>query len=114
MQEQVKNFNNYDSENKVQSTKKFVFQIYSDNIEFIETLSYQEKNDLINYLVSEYQVSSNSNKKFNSGFNLAGKITLIILAFAVGIPLLFYILGVSFDLTKASYYSMQQNFEKLF
>ena len=106
------NFNTVDSE--TQRAKKFVFQVYSDNIDFVETLSYQEKNDLVNKLLNDYQVSSVINHKFNKSVNLAKKSVIIFLAIVLGIPLILYLASISLNLTKSSYVDMQTNFEKLF
>ena len=100
--------------NETHKSKKFVFQVYSDNVDFIESLSYQEKNDLANQLFNDYRISSVINQKFNRSINIAKKSVAIFLAVVIGIPLLIYLVSISLDFTKSSYFKMQQNFEKLF
>jgi len=99
---------------EVQKSKKFVFQVYSDNVEFIESLSYQEKNDLINKLLDDYNTSSVINHKFNKSVNITKKAVAIFFAVIIGIPLIIYLTAVSLNLTKSSYVKMQNNFENLF
>jgi len=110
--EYQENFSTTDSE--TQKSKKFVFRLYSDNIDFVETLSYQEKNDLVNQLLDDYRGAAIYNKKVNKNISLTKKAVIIFLAIVVGIPLLIYLTSISLDLTKSSYTEMQKNFEKLF
>jgi len=111
----VKNQENLNiTDSETQRAKKFVFQVYSDNIDFVESLSYQEKNDLVNQLLNDYQVSSVINHKFNKSVNLAKKSVIIFLAVVLGIPLILYLASISLHFTKSSYSEMQTNFEKLF
>jgi len=105
-------FNYMDTE--VRKSKKFVFQVYSDNIEFVESLSYQEKNELVNQLFDDYRTSSVINHKFNKSINIAKKAVIIFFAVFVGIPLIIYLAAVSLHFTKSSYVDMQHNFENLF
>jgi hypothetical protein len=110
--EYQENFSTTDS--KTQKSKKFVFRLYSDNIDFVETLSYQEKNDLVNQLLDDYRGAAIYNKKVTKNISLTKKAVIIFLAIVVGIPLLIYLTSLSLDLTKSSYTEMQKNFEKLF
>lgn len=101
-------------ETEAQTSKKFVFQVYPNNVEFVETLSYQEKNDLINYLLNDYKNYSVYKQKYSKDVDFIKKIVAVVLAIIVGVPLLVYLAGVSFELTNHSYENMQKNFEKLF
>lgn len=102
------------SDAEIPKTKKFVFQIEPENINFVEGLSYQEKNDLVNYLLANYKLSSYYNRKKGENIKFAKKAAWIFLAVAVGIPLIIYISSISLKMTKHSYVDMQKNFEKLF
>lgn len=102
------------TDSETQKTKKFVFQVYSDNIDFVETLSYQDKNDLVNQLLSDYRSASSYNEKVDNKINLTKKAVIIFLAVVLGIPLILYLTSISLHLTKSSYVEMQNNFQKLF
>lgn len=121
MEKLTESFNKFEKKSKyfseddiVQGPKKFVFQIYPDNVKFIETLSYQEKQDLINYLISKSRQEINEERKYKTYLRLIKKIFTFLLVAIIGIPLFLYFASVSLDLTKASYSEMQKNFEKLF
>lgn len=94
--------------------KKFVINVYDDNIEFVDNLSSKEKNDIINQLLAEYQIKNTKSKKLNKIKNEVISYTLIFLALVIGIPLLIKLTAISIKLTKSSYTEMQKNFEKLF
>ena len=49
--------------NETEKSKKFVFQLYDENIDFVERLSYQEKNDILNHLLNDYRISNIYGKK---------------------------------------------------
>jgi len=105
---------NEQQETETISSKKFVFKIDAENIDFIESLGYQEKNEIINKMLQDYQNSSVLNKKFNSSINITKKATIIVIAALIGIPLVIFLVGLSVHFTKISYTKMQTNFEKLF
>jgi len=100
--------------NEPPQSKKFVFQVNTENIDFVERLSYQEKNDLINYLIKNYRFANASQKKKTEESAFIKKCVIIFLAITVGLPLIIYLTGLSFSLTKTNYTYMQKNFEKLF
>ena len=101
-------------DNQEQKFKKFVFQIYPENIHYIESLPYQKKHDLINHLIKSYRKKEYSAYEEVQGFSNVKKTIVIILALIIGIPLFLYIANISLILTKNSYMDMQKKFEKLF
>lgn len=112
------NYNNQENlisaDHETQSSKKFVFQLHSENKDFIERLTYQQKNDLVNYLIHNYRLTSYNDQMLKKNINAAKKAAIIFLAIVVGIPLIIYVASISLSLTKSSYVDMQKNFEKLF
>jgi len=104
---------NADIKNPIQKSKKFVFQIYPENIDYIESLSHEEKQYIINYLIQLHRDNQLHNYKIEKEGRTLKKIIFIIVCILIGVPLLFFLIGISLDLTRSSYYSMQKNFEKL-
>ncbi len=105
----VKNQNDSDDINK---SKKFVFHIASEHIDFIESLSFQEKHNLINYLITDYRNNNLLNKKTIDPEKIKKGI-IIIITILVGIPLIFFLINTSLSLTMSGYLEMQRNFEKI-
>lgn len=114
MEDIIKKRKNETEEENGQKTKKFVFQIYPENIKYIESLSYQEKQDLINTLIMNYKLYQSKEDQTESVLGNIKKIIMNILIIIIGIPLLLYLFNVSLDLTKSNYLEMQRKFEKLF
>lgn len=113
MTEYSDNFNNNEiTEQK--DMKKFVFHLYDENIDLIETLNPEEKNGFINQLIYNYRIEDIKERKKAGFINLCKKISAGILILVIGVPLLIYIINFSFDMTLNSYSKMEQNFEKLF
>ncbi|OGH95681.1 MAG: hypothetical protein A2104_05920 [Candidatus Melainabacteria bacterium GWF2_32_7] len=110
----VKKSKYFSEDDIVQGPKKFVFQIYPENVKFIESLSYQEKQDLINHLISESRNEINEKYKYKQHFNWVKKAIITVILILIGIPLLFYLASISLNVTKTNYSEMQSNFEKLF
>lgn len=112
MTENQENLNTVD--NETQKSKKFVFQLYSDNIDFVENLTYQEKNDLANHLFNDYRIGSAVKQKVDKSISMTKKTIAIFLALIFGIPLIIYLTSLSLHFTKSSYVEMQNNFQKLY
>ncbi|MEI8389628.1 MAG: hypothetical protein WCG23_07045 [bacterium] len=100
--------------NETEKSKKFVFQLYDENIDFVESLSYQEKNDILNQLLNDYRLSNIYGKKLVKKASNIKKSVIIFFAVIIGIPLILYLISLSLNLTKSSYTQMQNNFSKLF
>ena len=98
----------------VQGPKKFVFQLYPENAKYIESLSYQEKQDLVNGLITRHIGEKRGEQKKEDLAGWIKKVVIASLLILVGIPLLLYLANVSLHFTKNSYSDMQNNFEKLF
>jgi len=98
----------------VQGPKKFVFQIHPENVKFIESLSYQEKQDFINHLIAQSREEINEEYKHKEYFKWIKKAFTIAMTILIGIPMLFYFTNISLKATKTNYSEMQKNFEKLF
>jgi len=116
LSEEFKNFEErpkyFTKDDLVKGPKKFVFQINPENIKYIESMSYQEKQDLINELIILHKLSVKEQQKTNSNLVLIKKLKIIFVALLVGIPILFYTVSMSLHYTQASYTDMQKNFER--
>jgi len=114
VQKQNNENTNHNNENEVQRTKKFVFQIYDDNIDFIENVSQTKKNVLINKIIQNYRLEKYKDTQNEEFKNIIKKVIITALIIFIGIPLGFKLINLSFDLTMNSYSEMQNNFQKLF
>lgn len=94
--------------------KKYVIYVDPENIEFIETLSINERKLIINKLLKEQNLSIAKKKRTEElnkfmRHSLVAAITLII-----GFPLLLILVNKSLESTIASYQQTQRNFGVLY
>lgn len=94
--------------------KKFVFKIDPENIDFIESLSYEEKQIIINELLYNYRESINKSASKKSFFKENKKHLSIILFILIIIPVFYFAFTLAWNATQATNSYMQQNFEKLY
>lgn len=95
-------------------TKKFVFNLDENNSHFIENLTYDKKNELINKLIFNHRETVKNNLKNNKFYGTLKKILIFLLCMVIGIPLLIITINFCFDMTVESYSEMEKNFERLF
>lgn len=97
-----------------QKMKKFVFHLYGENVDFVDSLPVEEKNRIINILVQSYKTNHEfalQDKKLRKSIK---KAVFIILLLLIGTPILIKMVNFSIVATLNSYGEMQRNFEKLF
>ena len=94
--------------------KKFVFQIYPENIDYVDSLSYEEKHDLINQLLTNYREGFYTEDNSETKTQKLTKTLTVIIILLIAIPVLLFFLNISLDMTKNNYRIFQGNFEKLF
>lgn len=94
--------------------RKFVFQIYPENISFIESLSYQEKQIIINDLISKYRQGNDVPNIISRIINPYKKLISVIITILIVVSFLTFISSLAWNASQLTNYSMQKNFEKLF
>jgi len=97
-----------------QKSKKFVFNVDQENVSFVESLSYEQKNELINKLLTDYQDFSAKEEKGKNLIAFFKKIVIFLFIALIGTPLFIMSVNFFFDHTLNSYSQMERNFERLF
>lgn len=95
-------------------TKKFVFQIDAENIDFVEGLSYQEKQEIINQLLYDYQNNQTQNYNVELEKVKIKRLITVGLLIIIGVPLMFTLLNLSWQASHNNNMNMQSNFQKLY
>jgi len=103
-----------DSGDSKDKPKKFVFQIYPENIGYIDSLSYEEKHVLINQLISDYRENSLKKNFSHTKNKKYSKLIISTVVILLMIPVILLIINISLKLTNSNYRIYQGNFEKLF
>ena len=99
---------------KVAGFKKYVVDIDNQYVDLIDSMSVEERNEVINEIISLHNDNLNEKKQAKTIFKLIGMIivSLIVLLFAA--PGVFWVINKSFTLTKNNYSEMQNHFEVLY
>ena len=97
-----------------QKSKKFVFNVYQENVSFVESLSYEQKNELVNELLRDYQILATKEEKGKNLISFFKKIVIFLFIVLIGTPLFIMSVNFFFDHTLNSYSQMERNFERLF
>ncbi len=99
---------------KPKNYKKYVFRIQQEYTAFLDNLSYDEKNKIINKSLKDIIANQASERRkimFKEGVR---HLIIILVTLIIGIPLTFKIVNFSIKSTLKSYNYMQVNFEKLY
>ncbi len=94
--------------------KKFVIYIDEENIDFISSLSIQERKDIINSILREQDDIRIAKKEEIRRRKLIAHLLLGIITFVVCIPLLYTIVNKCLEATIENYKRSQYNFEVLY
>lgn len=101
-------------EKTVLKSKKFVIQIYPDNVEYIEDLDPEDRNDFINELITESIHKSYEDQETKRVSYSIKQIIVVLLTIIIGMPIVFYLINISLTATSDNYKQVQVNFEKLY
>jgi ATP-dependent Zn protease len=113
LERNFKKFKITSNETEIKS-KKFVFQINPENIKFVDSLSYEDKNIIINQLITNYKDGTYTSNKPQTSTMILKYVISISVIFIILIPVLFFLLNSSMNATKTNYKMYQGGFEKLF
>lgn len=102
------------SEKIDKNAKKYVIYIDSDNIDFIESLSMDERRDVINRILKEQNEFIQKRKKREAREMLVKNVLIMVLTFIVSFPIIFFVVNKSTELTVLNYKRAKDNFSKLY
>ncbi|MDD3149905.1 MAG: hypothetical protein PHV68_03645 [Candidatus Gastranaerophilales bacterium] len=98
----------------VKRAKKFVFTVDADYVDYVDSLTREEKTDLINYLLDLYAKESEEEYKKEKFEKMVKRTATLIITVILAVPIFFIVTSIALDYTHANYLQMQTNFEKLF
>jgi hypothetical protein len=104
----------FSEEDIVPKSKKFVFHIYPNNVKYVDSLSFQERHDIINELLIKYRTTGFKNLIPSKYLDLALKGTIIAFLIAVFIPLTVFLAKNAIDGSKSTNQDMQRRFENIY
>lgn len=96
------------------SGKKYVLQIKAENISFFETLTPDQRADLVNKTVAKLKIKKDPSTFKNRAIKTAIHALVIAITTVIALPIIFIAVNKSIEVTLNSYNHMQAVFEKLY
>ncbi len=105
---------NHLQQEKAAGVKKYVISVKSQYIDLIDSMSIEERNDVINDIISEHNDYVNEKKQIKIFAKTALNVVILIFILLFAAPGALWLVNKSFTLTKNNYSEMQNNFEVLY
>jgi len=96
------------------NSKKYVIYIESYNIDFIESLSINERKMLINKSLREQNEALLASKKAQEKKNFLIHLSIAVVTFIIGFPIIFFIVNKSMEITITNYNIAKTHFSNLY
>ncbi len=94
--------------------KKYVIYINNENEHFIDSLSLEERKNLINKILYEQNIVTEKEKLERKKRESTIKLFISLITFLIAVPLIYFLFNVSMEATIQNYKSSKNNFEVLY
>lgn len=94
--------------------KKYVIYIEPENIEFIESLSIEDRKKIINKILREQDEAIAKQKRIEDRKKFLSHALTVCITFIIGLPIIFFIVNKATEVTIVNYREAQQNFIELY
>ena len=94
--------------------KKYVVSIDNRYARLLDSMSIDERNDIINDIIAEYDDRISDKKQLKSYVKASIAIVILMLVLLFAAPGVLWLINKSFTMTKNNYNEMQTNFEVLY
>ena len=94
--------------------KKYVVQIHNSYTDLLDSLTQDERNDIINDILATYSDDMQEKQFWKTTFNISLKVLLVLFILIVVVPFFFTIFVKSLELTSSTNKQMQHNFEVIY
>lgn len=95
-------------------TKKYVVTIDAKYVALVDEMSIDERNELINDIISVHNDEQNEKKTNKKILKIASAMLIFLMVLLFAAPGILWLINQSFTLTKNNYSEMQNNFEVLY
>lgn len=96
------------------TAKKYVVYVDSENIDFMENLTIEERKELINKILKEQNEITIQTQEFNKKSKALKHAILAIITFIIGFPVMFIVVNKSIESTMTNYQQAKQNVARLY
>lgn len=99
---------------KRENYKKYVIYVSEENVEYIDSLSIQDRKKIINDILHDRDVIAKRTRRFKENAKFTNQILIMIFTVVLALPVFFFLLNKSIETTILNYQQAQQNFVKLY
>ena len=96
------------------STKKYVIYVESDNVDYMENLSANERKEVVNKILRDQNKLSEKERNFRQKIRFVSHLTLSVLTFIICFPLLFVLVNKAAKISIENYTNAKTNISKLY
>lgn len=96
------------------TSRKYVVYVDSENIDFMENLSIEERKEIINKLLKEQHEIAVQTKEFRKRKKYVNHTLIACLTFIIGFPIMFIMVNKSIEASMTNYQEAKQNIAKLY
>ncbi len=96
------------------TSRKYVVYVDSENIDFMENLTLDERKEVINRVLKEQHEQSIQTKEFRKRKKQLNHAIIACFTFIIGFPIMFIVVNKSIEASLVNYQQAKQNVEKLY
>lgn len=96
------------------TARKYVIYVDSENIDFMENLSIDERKEVINRVLKEQHTLSMQTKEFRKRKKQLNHALIACLTFIIGFPIMFIVVNKSIEASLTNYQQAKQNVARLY
>lgn len=96
------------------TARKYVIYVDSENIDFMENLSIDERKEVINRVLKEQHTLSMQTKEFRKRKKQLNHALIACLTFIIGFPIMFIVVNKSIEASLTNYQQAKQNVVRLY
>lgn len=96
------------------TSKKYVVYVDSENIDFMENLTIDERKELINKILKEQNEVTIQTKELTKKSKILKHAILAVITFLIGFPIMFIVVNKSFEASITNYQQAKQNVARLY
>ena len=94
--------------------KKFVVMVEPENIPYFDSIPMEERTKVFNQMLTEYRTGVVSEERKKHLIKFTKHTFVALMTILVSLPVMFYVVNKSIELTVKNYKDVQYNFEKLY
>lgn len=94
--------------------KKYIIYVSEENVEYIDSLSIDDRKKIINDILHDRDVVAKRTRHFKENAKFANQILIMVFTVVLALPIFFFLLNKSIETTIVNYQQAQQNFVKLY